>query len=119
MLELADHSRESSDIGLASTATSGTVLGIHNLVGYSRLQLPADTIHNEDPMLGPLKDNGGSTWTHRPLNSSPAIDTGLANGFTWDQRGNGFARVAGVAADIGSVDADRIFASGFEWQPHL
>jgi len=31
---------------------------------------------NTDPLLGPLQDNGGSTWTHALLQGSPAIDTG-------------------------------------------
>ena len=29
---------------------------------------------NTDPMLGPLQDNGGPTFTHAPLQGSPAID---------------------------------------------
>ncbi|MGD9125921.1 MAG: choice-of-anchor Q domain-containing protein [Planctomycetia bacterium] len=29
-----------------------------------------------DPMLGPLQDNGGPTWTMEPLSGSPAIDAG-------------------------------------------
>jgi hypothetical protein len=29
-----------------------------------------------DPLLGPLADNGGETWTHALLPGSPAIDTG-------------------------------------------
>src|SRR6266550_1731716 len=31
---------------------------------------------NTDPMLGPLQDNGGPTFTHALLTSSPAIDAG-------------------------------------------
>jgi CSLREA domain-containing protein len=31
---------------------------------------------NTDPLLGPLQDNGGSTWTHALLSNSPAIDAG-------------------------------------------
>ncbi|HSB65303.1 MAG TPA: choice-of-anchor Q domain-containing protein, partial [Anaerolineales bacterium] len=31
---------------------------------------------NTDPQLGPLQDNGGSTWTHALLPDSPAIDRG-------------------------------------------
>jgi hypothetical protein len=27
-----------------------------------------------DPMVGPLQDNGGPTWTHEPVPGSPAID---------------------------------------------
>jgi hypothetical protein len=29
-----------------------------------------------DPLLGPLQDNGGDTWTHALMFGSPAIDTG-------------------------------------------
>ncbi|GJM15784.1 MAG: CSLREA domain-containing protein [Thermodesulfobacteriota bacterium] len=29
---------------------------------------------NTDPMIGPLQNNGGNTWTHALLSSSPAID---------------------------------------------
>ena len=29
-----------------------------------------------DPMLGPLQDNGGPTFTHALLGGSPAIDKG-------------------------------------------
>jgi CSLREA domain-containing protein/uncharacterized repeat protein (TIGR01451 family) len=29
-----------------------------------------------DPLLGPLQDNGGNTWTHALLDGSPAIDAG-------------------------------------------
>jgi hypothetical protein len=47
---------------------------------------------NTDPMLGPLKDNGGPTLTHAPLINSPAIDQGKRDtipGLTsnFDQRG--------------------------------
>jgi predicted outer membrane repeat protein len=41
-----------------------------------------------DPMLGPLQDNGGPTWTHALIQGSPAIDAG--NGASCpasDQRG--------------------------------
>jgi CSLREA domain-containing protein len=41
-----------------------------------------------DPMLGPLQNNGGSTWTHALLPGSPAIDTGTNDEcFATDQRG--------------------------------
>ena len=44
-------------------------------------------IYNQDPLLGPLADNGGPTWTHALLAGSPAIDHGSSNGLTTDQRG--------------------------------
>jgi predicted outer membrane repeat protein len=31
---------------------------------------------NTDPLLGPLQDNGGPTWTHALQDGSPAIDAG-------------------------------------------
>ena len=40
-----------------------------------------------DPLLGPLKDNGGPTFTHALLSGSPAIDKGHSSGFATDQRG--------------------------------
>ena len=47
---------------------------------------------NTDPMLGPLKDNGGPTPTHAPLINSPAIDQGKRDAIpalttNFDQRG--------------------------------
>src|SRR5262249_43579291 len=59
-----------------------------------------------DAKLGPLASNGGPTFTHALLAGSPAIDKGanpaaLAN----DQRGPGFPRVVGPAADIGAFES--------------
>ena len=36
---------------------------------------PGDQI-NTDPLLGPLQDNGGPTFTHALLSGSPAINAG-------------------------------------------
>ena len=62
---------------------------------------------NTDPLLGPLQDNGGPTFTHAPLPGSPAIDAGDPN-FTpppfRDQRGPCFYRVFGRRIDVGSVE---------------
>ena len=67
---------------------------------------PGDQI-NTDPLLGPLRDNGGSTLTYRPSTGSPAIDTGNPS-FTpppfFDQRGPGFDRVVNGRVDIGSFE---------------
>jgi hypothetical protein len=41
---------------------------------------------NLNPLLGPLTDNGGPTLTHALLTGSPAIDQGVSNGLTTDQR---------------------------------
>jgi hypothetical protein len=59
-----------------------------------------------DPLLAPLSDNGGPTRTHALLAGSPAIDAGgnpLA--LATDQRGAGFPRVVGAAADIGAYES--------------
>jgi len=63
----------------------------------------------DDPLLGPLANNGGPTLTHALLSGSPAINEGgnpsaLAN----DQRGSAFARVVGVQADIGAVELQTV-----------
>ena len=42
---------------------------------------------NVNPLLGPLQDNGGPTFTHALLPGSPAIDAGRSVGLTTDQRG--------------------------------
>lgn len=118
LLERSNNSLEDSNIGIASTGSTATVVGSHNLIGDSTLALPTGTLTENDPKLASLDDNGGPTSTHRPLNGSPVIDAGVANGEQWDQRGTGFSRIAGAAADIGAVEPDRIFANGFEWQPH-
>lgn len=99
-----------------------SVSGANNLVqspGVS-VSLPADTL-NDDPLLQPLANNGGPTYTHALGAGSPAIDAGSNSaGLEFDQRGTGFARVSGAAADIGAFELqlpppdDRIFADGFD-----
>ena len=42
---------------------------------------------NINPMLGPLQDNGGLTYTRALLTGSPAIDKGSSTGIFTDQRG--------------------------------
>src|SRR5438067_1057589 len=67
---------------------------------------PGDQI-NTDPMLGPLQDNGGPTFTHGLLPGSPAINAGDPN-FTpppfFDQRGPVFWRVRNDRIDSGSFE---------------
>jgi hypothetical protein len=74
--------------------------------GSGYLTGPGDQI-NTDPLLGPLQDNGGPTFTHALLPGSPAINAGDP-GFTpppvYDQRGQGFDRVVNGRIDIGSFE---------------
>ena len=79
---------------LASDAGGGVLTGLGDQV-------------NTDPMLGPLQDNGGPTFTHALLPGSPAINAGDPK-FTpppfFDQRGPGFDRVVNGRIDIGSFE---------------
>ena len=67
---------------------------------------------NTNPMLGPLQDNGGPTFTHAILTGSPAIDAGDPNfdpnafnpPMLYDQRGAGYNRVAHGRIDIGAFE---------------
>ena len=72
--------------------------------GGGYLNGPGDLI-NTDPLLGPLQNNGGPTFTHALLPGSPAIDAGDPN-FTPppsnDQRG--CPRVINGRVDIGSFE---------------
>ena len=74
--------------------------------GGGYLAGPGDQI-NTDPLLSPLQDNGGPTFTHALLPGSPAISAGDPK-FTpppfFDQRGLGFDRVVNARIDIGSFE---------------
>ena len=71
---------------------------------------------NTNPMLGPLQDNGGPTFTHALLSGSPAIDKGDPNfnpndfnpPMLYDQRGPGFPRVVNNRIDIGAFEVQTI-----------
>jgi len=60
-----------------------------------------------DPLLGPLQDNGGETWTRALLRDSPAIDAipAVSCTLTTDQRGLPRPYPAGGACDIGAYEA--------------
>src|SRR5690606_36208052 len=67
----------------------------HNLIGDTRFGSgfhPTDLL-DVDPMLGPLRDNGGPTATRALLPGSPALDAGdNAGAPPFDQRGPGYPR---------------------------
>jgi len=89
---------------------SGTVMShgynLSNDDGEGFLTGPGDQI-NTDPVLGPLQDNGGPTFTHELLLGSPAMNAGDPN-FTpppfYDQRGAPFVRVFNGRIDTGSFE---------------
>jgi CSLREA domain-containing protein len=57
-----------------------------------------------DPLIGPLQDNGGLTFTHALLSGSFALDKGNSFGSTTDQRGA--PRPVGTAKVIGGDGSD-------------
>jgi hypothetical protein len=66
------------------------------------LPLTGDIV-DSDPLLGPLTNNGGSTFTRALLPGSPAIDAGnCASGPATDQRG--VARPQDATCDMGAVE---------------
>lgn len=63
----------------------------------------AGDLPNTNPLLGPLQDNGGPTWTALPGAGSPAIDHGDDGACpATDQRG--VVRPFGPRCDIGAVE---------------
>jgi len=89
---------------LATVTSRGYNVSSDDAGGF--LNGPGDQI-NTDPMLGPLQNNGGPTFTHDLLNGSPAIDAGHPN-FTpppyYDQRGPVFWRIRNGRIDVGSFE---------------
>jgi hypothetical protein len=79
----------------------------HNLIGTTQGGSgfdPTDLL-NVDPLLGPLQDNGGPTFTMALLEGSPAIDAGNnVYASMWDQRGPGFPRIIHGTIDIGAFE---------------
>lgn len=121
-----------SNIIAGNTNNSGSVLnddvygsasasfnGANNLIVETSGQTaPPDTI-SADPQLAALASNGGETLTHAIRSPfSPAINAGNnVAAVSFDQRGPGFPRVIGSAADIGAFEfdlSDEIFFDGFD-----
>jgi hypothetical protein len=109
-LEIGNTVLKAGDSGANISNLGGTVTSFgYNLCsddGGGFLTGPGDQI-NTDPLLGPLQDNGGATFTHALLPGSPAINTGDPT-FTpppsFDQRGPGFVRVVSGRIDKGSFE---------------
>ena len=108
------------DIDIHNNSGYLSISGSNNLIQHgASIGVPAGTFVTA-PMLGAAADNGcatpagatafGSSYsacpaTQRPQPGSPVIDAGNnAKGLTTDQRGVGFARVVGAAADMGAIE---------------
>jgi hypothetical protein len=90
-----------------STITDGG----HNLDdGTSCGFVAATDKASTNPLLGPLQNNGGPTWTMALLSGSPAIDTGptgaacTSTNASQDQRGMPRPDVSASACDIGAFE---------------
>lgn len=103
-----------SDLGgvLYSSATLSFTID-HSLIGDVSGFRPADlwtgegNVFSTEPLLGPLADNGGLTYTHALLPGSPALDAGdpAYVGAAFDQRGEAYARVVGGRVDMGAYES--------------
>jgi hypothetical protein len=78
---------------VAYSSFGGNCVGAVTSIGYNlssdntcNFKMAGD-LNNTDPMLGPLQDNRGATWTEALLAGSPAIDAGNPSGCT-DGRGH-------------------------------
>ena len=104
--------------GGAITNLSGTVTSLgYNLssdAGGGVLTNATDQI-NTDPLLGPLQDNGGSTFTHALLCGSPAIDKGK-NFSASDTDQRGFPRLFDLPKVINAPGGDGSDIGAFERQ---
>jgi hypothetical protein len=117
MLEIGDtilnmgSSGASIENYLGTVTSHGYNLSSDNGGGF--LTAAGDQI-NTNPLLGPLQDNGGPTFTHALSQGSPAVDAGDPN-FTpppdYDQRGPGYDRVAHGRIDIGAFEVQPVTPS--------
>lgn len=85
----------------AFAAPVSVVFGGMNIVGTADCGVSPNVLV-ADPALAPLGPNGGPTFTHALLSTSPAIDAATACAVTDDQRY--VARPQGLACDIGAFE---------------
>ncbi|NEO85352.1 MAG: CHAT domain-containing protein [Spirulina sp. SIO3F2] len=96
------------DLGGESPDIDGNLTGtVHNNLIQSTLGstgIPANgNIIGQDPLLGPLANNGGATQTHALLPGSPAIDAGNNSGVAaTDQAGQ--PRISNGTVDLGPFE---------------
>lgn len=96
--------------GLDDTFQSNgyNLIGIGSLSNFTQM---GDQTGIADPLLSPLADNGGPTFTHALLVGSPALNAGdpsIVSSPEFDQRGVGFNRVIGGQVDIGAYEIQTI-----------
>lgn len=106
---LADNGGDNCD----TTFSTGTIVGnAYNLEDGNSCGFSGTDLVNVDPLLGPLQDNGGPTFTHLPGAGSLALEAGNpalpgSGGSACaasDQRG--ITRPQFARCDIGSVEVE-------------
>jgi len=107
---VADSQNGAPDIGVydETVITAFTVSATNSLIGAVEPIVTVSGTANllgVNAQLGPLAFNGGPTRTRALQVGSPAINAGSNPlSLLYDQRGAGFARVAGAAADMGAYE---------------
>ncbi len=100
----ANTTLDAPDCQGALTSQGGNVIG--DDTGCTFTSMPTDDVGTTgsplDPLLGPLADNGGTTFSHSLRTGSPAIDNGVATCLTGDQRG--YPRPTGPSCDSGAYE---------------
>jgi hypothetical protein len=100
---------------VAGTINSSDYNLLQTLSGANVLGATGNFILGQDPLLGPLQNNGGPTWTMALLPGSSAIDKGRSFGFTTDQRG--FPRIWNLPAVADASGGDGSDIGAYEFLP--
>jgi len=85
-----------------------TLVGVDSTSGTLNFDAASTSLLGQDPLLGPLADNGAPTFTHLPGDGSPLLDAvppgsaGCGSTVVDDQGGQ--SRPVDGACDIGSVE---------------
>jgi hypothetical protein len=119
---LADTFSSASDYCSSNLdGTTNTDLGNNNLIQVNN-GFRGSLVSTADPLLTPLQNNGGPTWTHALLNNSPAIDAGDNTALpATDQRG--YPRIVDgkndgeAIADLGAVEDGLVLLSTVSQTP--
>jgi hypothetical protein len=108
----ADGTNPADFVGMSIDGGDNDSIGLSDLIRSYTGLTQATNILRSDPLLGPLKNNGGPTPTLFPQPGSPVLGAGDQRTVTelTDQRG--FApRIVDNMVDIGSVQADAAAAT--------
>jgi hypothetical protein len=118
---IAGNTANNSSKDISGPLTSGGYNLIGNNTGGSITPTTGDQIGTAgspiNPLLGPLQNNGGLTFTHALLSGSPALDAGNAFGLITDQRGAAkpfdvptiSPATGGDNSDIGAIEFGTFF----------